>query len=75
MITILAVTADKRQQWVSIGHTVELAKESYANNWRKSDLRCTGPRWFEIGSQACSSSSNSLASLRSRVSKPSVNQP
>jgi MFS family permease len=30
---------------------------------------------FEIGCQECSSSSNALASFRSRVSKPSVNQP
>ena len=35
----------------------------------------TGRRWFEIGCQACSSSSNTLASFRSSVSKPSVNQP
>ena len=35
----------------------------------------TGRRWFEIGCQACSSSSNALASFRSSVSKPSVNQP
>jgi hypothetical protein len=30
---------------------------------------------FEIGCQACNSSSKALASFRSRVSKPSVNQP
>jgi hypothetical protein len=30
---------------------------------------------FEIGCQACSSSSSALASFRSSVSKPSVNQP
>ena len=30
---------------------------------------------FEIGCQACSSSSNAFASFRSSVSKPSVNQP
>ena len=30
---------------------------------------------FEIGGQACSSSSRALASFRSSVSKPSVNQP
>jgi hypothetical protein len=30
---------------------------------------------FKIGYQACSSSSNVLASFRSCVSKPSVNQP
>ena len=30
---------------------------------------------FEISCQACSSSSKALASFRSRVSKPSVNQP
>jgi hypothetical protein len=35
----------------------------------------TGRRWFEIGCQACSSSSNALASFRSSVSKPSVNRP
>jgi hypothetical protein len=35
----------------------------------------TGRRWFEIGSQACSSSSNALACFKSSVSKPSVNQP
>ncbi len=31
--------------------------------------------WFEIGCQACSSSSSDLASFRSSVSKPSMNQP
>jgi hypothetical protein len=30
---------------------------------------------FEIGCQACSSSSSALASLRSRVSNPSVDRP
>jgi hypothetical protein len=30
---------------------------------------------FEIGCQACSSPSRALASFKSRVSKPSVNQP
>ena len=30
---------------------------------------------FEIGCQACSSSSSALASFKSSVSKPSVNQP
>jgi hypothetical protein len=30
---------------------------------------------FEIGCQACSSSSKALASFKSTVSKPSVNQP
>jgi hypothetical protein len=30
---------------------------------------------FEIGCQACSSSSSAFASFRSSVSKPSVNQP
>src|SRR5262249_33053010 len=30
---------------------------------------------FEISCQACSSSSKTLASFKSRVSKPSVNQP
>src|SRR6185295_14483966 len=34
-----------------------------------------GRSWFEIGSQACSSSSNALACFKSSVSKPSVNQP
>jgi hypothetical protein len=32
VIAILAVTADKRQDWIALGHTRELAEESYANN-------------------------------------------
>ena len=48
---------------------------------RRPRIRLTIPRdqslrgRFEIGCQACSSSSSTLASFRSSVSKPSVNQP
>ena len=40
--------------------------------WRIETVGVRGR--FEIGCQACSSSSNTFASFRSRVSKPSVNQ-
>jgi hypothetical protein len=47
---------------------------------RRPTLQCPRPAYrlrgaFEISCQACSSSSKSLASFKSRVSKPSVNQP
>jgi hypothetical protein len=47
-----------------------LARVTSLSGWRKI-LR----GGFEISCQACSSSSKTLASFKSRVSKPSVNQP
>jgi hypothetical protein len=45
-------------------------------NWQKVILEhCDLRGGFEISCQACSLSSKALASFKSRVSKPSVNQP
>ncbi len=47
--------------------------ELYSSLWASCDDVLRGG--FEISCQACSSSIKTLASFKSRVSKPSVNQP
>ena len=61
----------------SVGHTNGLmhCNEFAEIHWVNLTSIAIGHRRSKIGSQACSSSSNVLASFRSSVSKPSVNQP
>src|SRR5215470_11499710 len=62
------------------GHELDrkwrVPKEMGGDGYRRRKRRgCWLRGGFEISCQACSSSSKAFASFKSRVSKPSVNQP
>jgi hypothetical protein len=67
--------------WASIGRSVELGERKWGastageTNLAEHMLSLHLIGRFEIGRQARSSSSKALASFKSSVSKPSVNQP
>jgi hypothetical protein len=54
-----------------------LRRAQKVGDWIDNDFKAGEMRRgrFEIGDQACSSSSSALASFKSSVSNPSVNQP
>jgi hypothetical protein len=66
----IAVMADSTSPWRERAMDGILYSGSLVRDAR-SDVRGR----FEIGCQACSSSSSALASFKSSVSNPSVNQP